>query len=228
MSAAVTKSRAGKWKKNCRTRGKYLPSARNQFIKAFSKNAACKYLQGTCEKTIIMNTFLKPSALAVVGLLTLGPLSFIGFNSQTAPLRYVAVQPAHAQDAEPPTEAKPDLTPAQLSEAAYTMLETNCSNCHGPGKRLNKIVATDRASYDRLVNEQEKVVPGKPDESELYLRMIDHEKPMPPKKAEPKPSEADIEAVRLWIEKGAPAPAAEAPAAEAPAAEAPAAEAPAE
>ena len=176
-----------------------------------------------------MNTFLKPSALAVVGLLTLGPLSFIGFNSPSAPLRYVAIQPAHAQDDAPAEgEKKAEPTPAELSDGAYKVLEKHCETCHGAGKRLNKVAAIDRASYDKLVNKQKKVVPGKPDESELYLLMIDHDNPMPPKKIELRPSAEEIEAVRLWIEKGAPAPVAEAPTADAPAADAPAADAPAQ
>ncbi len=175
-----------------------------------------------------MNKFLKPSALAAIGLLTVAPLSFIGFNSQATPLRYVAIQPAHAQDAAPAEDAKKaELTPAELSDAAYKVLEKNCSSCHGAGKRLNRVAATDRESYEKLVTKQEKVVPGKPDESELYLLMIDKDNPMPPKKSEIRPSAAEIESVRLWIEKGAPAPAVKAPAEEAPAAEAPAAEAPA-
>ena len=150
-----------------------------------------------------MNTSPK-SALIFASLLTLGPLSFIGLQSRSTPLRYVSIPTAHAQDAETKDEAKPELTPAQLSEAAYQVLETNCSGCHGAGKRLNKKAATDRESYEKLVNTQKKVVPGKPDESELYLMMIDKDDPMPPARIKVRPSADDIEAVRLWIEKGAP------------------------
>ena len=154
-----------------------------------------------------MNTFIKPSALALIGLITVAPLSLIGFNPQSAPLRYVSIPAAHAQDAAPAEGDKAaEKTPAELADAAYTVLEKNCNACHGAGKRLNKKAATDRASYERLVNEQKKVVAGKPDESEVYTLMIDHDNPMPPKRIEERPSEADIEAVRLWIEKGAPAP----------------------
>jgi mono/diheme cytochrome c family protein len=139
---------------------------------------------------------------AVSGLAALS----VSWNGQQGSLRYVALSPAHAQDA---PEAKPaevvapkDMTPAQLAEAAYASLDKNCAACHGAGKRLNKMVPLDRESHAKLLEKKE-VVPGKPDESPLYTRMLDKESPMPPPKSEPKPSEQEIEIIRLWIEKGA-------------------------
>ena len=128
-------------------------------------------------------------------------------------VRYVAVASAQAAEGDadkpageaPAGEAK-EATPEQLAEAAYVALEKNCASCHGAGKRLNRAAAVDRASHQKMIEEQKVVVPGKPDESSLYTLMLDKEKPMPPARVPQKPTPEEIEAIRLWIEKGAPAP----------------------
>src|SRR5262249_20562841 len=56
---------------------------------------------------------------------------------------------------------------------------------------------------NRLVASQ-KVVPNRPEESPLYKRMQDQTTPMPPEGEMPRPSEADIKDIRLWIEAAAP------------------------
>ena len=65
-------------------------------------------------------------------------------------------------------------------------------------------VATEpprRRLCDRLVA-RKKVVPGKPDESELFQRVLKDE--MPPARA-PRPDARDVALLRRWIEAGAPA-----------------------
>jgi mono/diheme cytochrome c family protein len=129
-------------------------------------------------------------------------------------LSYMTLRPAHAADTLPtevkPAEVKPaedqpkEATPEELAEAAYAALEMNCASCHGAGKRLNRAAAVDRNSHKKLVEEQSVVVPGKPNESLLYTLIVS--KRMPPRKSAQQPTAEQIEAIRLWIEKGAPAP----------------------
>jgi mono/diheme cytochrome c family protein len=102
------------------------------------------------------------------------------------------------------TEEK-QLTDAELAQKAFAILEKNCANCHGEGKRNVKQGAIYKDSWKILVEQQKKVVPKKPEASTAYTRMLDEDDPMPPKKQKtPRPSKEDIELVRLWIEKGAP------------------------
>ena len=105
---------------------------------------------------------------------------------------------AHAADA-------PALTDAQLASNAFDVLNKHCQACHGEGKKQYKKAAIDKNTYKMLVEEQKKVVPGKPDESDVYTTMIDKEEPMPPKRIELRPTAEEIATIKAWIEKGAPA-----------------------
>jgi mono/diheme cytochrome c family protein len=84
-----------------------------------------------------------------------------------------------------------------------------CYNCHGPdaahrkaGLRLDE---RDAASKE-LETGAKGIVPGKPDESEVYLRITstDAAERMPPKGSGPELSAAQIETIARWIEQGAP------------------------
>lgn len=135
-----------------------------------------------------------------------------GFAAQNSSgVRYIALAPAHAADepkaGEPKADAK-DATPEELAAAAYASLDKNCGACHGAGKRLNKKAPVDKASYQVLLDKKI-VVPGKPEASPLYTLMLDKDEPMPPARITDRPTAAEMEAIRLWIEKGAPAPKAE-------------------
>lgn len=113
---------------------------------------------------------------------------------------YVPLEAAQAQDA--PTS--PAAADAGLAQRAYAILEKNCTSCHGNGKRLSKAAAIDKDTWDKLVNEQKKITPGRPGESSVYTLMIDHENPMPPKKSQQRPTPEEIEVVKNWIVIGAP------------------------
>jgi len=153
------------------------------------------------------------------GLLLMVAAGLVGHSTlsgQSGALRYVAMAPAQAQEQVP--EAKPaepvpatELSPAELSEAAYAVLDKNCLSCHGVGKRQHESVPLDRASYAKLL-EKKHIVPGEPDKSLLYTSMTRDENRMPPPAKAPKvramPSAEEIETIRVWIAKGAPAPAA--------------------
>lgn len=87
-----------------------------------------------------------------------------------------------------------------LAEKARAVLKTHCYRCHGQEGAveggLNYV-----ADLGKLVG-RKKVVPGHPDESRLFKRMADGT--MPPPDEQPRPSEADLAAVRAWIQAGAP------------------------
>jgi mono/diheme cytochrome c family protein len=88
----------------------------------------------------------------------------------------------------------------QLAEKARAVLKTHCYRCHGQEGAveggLNYV-----ADLGKLVG-RKKVVPGNADESRLFKRMADGT--MPPPDEQPRPSEADLAAVRAWIAAGAP------------------------
>ncbi len=79
-----------------------------------------------------------------------------------------------------------------------SILETNCAKCHGgsaaqPQGSINYI--TD---LDALIKEG-KVIPGKPEESRIYVRMSATESPMPPMGETQRPGPDDITTVERWI-----------------------------
>ena len=95
----------------------------------------------------------------------------------------------------PPTDvptACVDLEPRVLA-----VFEANCAKCHGAGT-----VAQGGMDYildlGTLV-EKEKVIPGKPEESRVWLRMTNAESPMPPPSEMQRPSESDVQSVHDWI-----------------------------
>jgi len=81
----------------------------------------------------------------------------------------------------------------------------HCSSCHGEKKRLGKLqLHTPESIQKRAAADEHLLIAGKPEESELYQRLVlpaDHKKRMP-KKADPLAKEK-IDLIRLWIEQGA-------------------------
>jgi len=81
----------------------------------------------------------------------------------------------------------------------------HCASCHGEKKGLGKLrLHTSAAVQEKREKDEHFIVQGKPDESELYQRLVlpaDHKKLMP-KKADPLAKEK-ISLIRLWIEQGA-------------------------
>lgn len=77
-----------------------------------------------------------------------------------------------------------------------------CVQCHGDMKPKAGLGLT---SYDALMKSKRKaVVAGKPEQSRLILSMTGKGgKPMPPPKAQPKPSPDEIEKVKAWVKAGA-------------------------
>jgi mono/diheme cytochrome c family protein len=84
------------------------------------------------------------------------------------------------------------------------LLSENCFTCHGPDDKQRKAdLRLDQR--DGVVGAGKPIVPGKPDESELWARISEHDKSrlMPPAKSGKKLSTAQIELLRRWIEEGA-------------------------
>ncbi len=86
------------------------------------------------------------------------------------------------------------------------VLSDNCYFCHGPDK--NKREAELRLdTKEGLLGTADKhgaLVPGKPDESELFVRVTsdDEDQKMPPAKSGKTLSERDIQLLKKWIEQG--------------------------
>jgi hypothetical protein len=90
--------------------------------------------------------------------------------------------------------------PPAVAVKAQAVLAAHCSACHAGGKAKGGFgYALDR---DRLIARQ-KVVPGKPADSELYERVRSGE--MPPAGSKARLGETDRAALKEWIEAGAPA-----------------------
>lgn len=97
------------------------------------------------------------------------------------------------------SSARADDNP--LAKRAEQVLNTHCFKCHGKEGNakggLNFIL--DR---EKLVSRQ-KIVPGKPEESKLLLRVLKNE--MPPESVKARMTSDEVAVLRQWIASGAPA-----------------------
>jgi hypothetical protein len=88
------------------------------------------------------------------------------------------------------------------------ILANNCLLCHGPDASARKAdLRLDVREGAVLVREgKAAIVPGKPDKSELFLRITTTDKDdlMPPAKTGKKLTKQQIDLVKRWIEEGAP------------------------
>ncbi len=95
--------------------------------------------------------------------------------------------------------------PVDFEKQILPIFMEHCAGCHGEKKGLGKLrLHTVPAIQEGLKVHEHLLVAAKPDESELYERLVlpaDHKKRMP-KKADPLPKEK-IDLIRLWIEQGA-------------------------
>ena len=95
------------------------------------------------------------------------------------------------------TEAQQDL-----AQQAYAIFQQNCLDCHGEhGAFTENLVIQDRAQLIATGT----VVPGNPDGSEFYKRLIEDtaEKPRMPW-LQPPLTQATVDTIRQWIAAGAP------------------------
>ncbi len=91
--------------------------------------------------------------------------------------------------------------------AARALLRERCARCHNSRMPAELHEGFDYAGDLRLlVEEEEYVVPGEPEESELYEHVLpEADTPMPPS-PEDRLTPAEREALRRWIAEGAPLP----------------------
>jgi hypothetical protein len=104
---------------------------------------------------------------------------------------------APAQQAGKPVEFNRDIRP---------ILSNNCFVCHGPDNNLRK--ADLRLDQEKGLYEDRDgyriIVPGKPDDSELFRRITTDEKSrhMPPAKSKKELTKEQIELIRVWLQQG--------------------------
>ncbi|MCA1686238.1 MAG: DUF1549 domain-containing protein, partial [Planctomycetia bacterium] len=89
------------------------------------------------------------------------------------------------------------------------ILADKCFACHGPDPTQRKAklrLDTADGPFGSAASGSPAVVPGKPDESELYQRLVsdDPEERMPPAKSGKTLTPAEVATLRAWVEQGAP------------------------
>jgi hypothetical protein len=88
------------------------------------------------------------------------------------------------------------------------ILSENCYFCHGPDKNKRKadLRLDEHDGLFSVIKDHSTVVPGKPDESELFKRVTasDPAERMPDPKSNKRLSDRQIAVLRKWIEQGAP------------------------
>ena len=91
--------------------------------------------------------------------------------------------------------------PQGLAQDAYTIFEQNCFSCHAAGATYAAFLLIE--DYSALTAENGPVVPGDPDASRLYKRLLGEGGAQMPFLAPPLP-EQEIETIKDWILAGAP------------------------
>src|SRR5262249_55918707 len=107
----------------------------------------------------------------------------------------------------PPARAGPEPAAVDFNRDIRPILSESCYQCHGPdrNKRKADLRLDLRSGLFRSVEGTTIVVPGKPDESELLLRVSaeDEDLRMPPPNAGKRLTPDQIERIKRWIEQGA-------------------------
>ncbi len=104
----------------------------------------------------------------------------------------------------PLAAAEEGMGKVRFNEQIRPILSDMCFHCHGPDDKTRD--ADLRLDTREGALENGAVVPGKPDESELMVRILSHDRSemMPPPKAKkPSLTEAQVATFRRWIEQGA-------------------------
>ena len=89
---------------------------------------------------------------------------------------------------------------AQVAQDAYAIFKRSCLGCHGAGGPAAPFLLIE--DHSALVAEGGAVVPGDPDASRLYKRLLGEGGALMPAGGPPLP-DAEIETVKSWISAGA-------------------------
>src|SRR5882757_9323105 len=98
----------------------------------------------------------------------------------------------------------PCLSSAQsgsIADQALSILKQNCASCHGASQQMSGYDLRTREAALRGGSKGAAIVPGKPDDSPLILRLTGAVQPAMPLGAKLKDS--DIATLRQWITEGA-------------------------
>ena len=88
----------------------------------------------------------------------------------------------------------------QIAQDAYAIFQQSCLICHGPDGAYRETLLIE---HNALVKENGSVVPGNPEASRLYKRLLGEGGPLMPLGGPPLPN-PQIETVKNWILVGAP------------------------
>jgi hypothetical protein len=108
----------------------------------------------------------------------------------------VSVFAASSASAQEP-DFKKDIAP---------VLEASCVKCHNPEKKKGKLDMTTKDAFLKGGSEGKIVEPGKPDDSTMIKALLlppDDDAAMPPADKAPRPTAAQIDALKKWIAAGA-------------------------
>ncbi len=98
--------------------------------------------------------------------------------------------------------------PIDFNRQILPILSDACFRCHGPdaGSRKAKLRLDQREGLFRTREDVTVVVPGKPEASDLYLRISSKEEDevMPPRESSRQLKPAEIDLLKRWIAAGAP------------------------
>ncbi|MFO0892043.1 MAG: PSD1 and planctomycete cytochrome C domain-containing protein [Isosphaeraceae bacterium] len=113
------------------------------------------------------------------------------------------------KDSTKPAAPGPKGRPVNFGREVRAVLSDNCFACHGPDDKTRKAelrLDTKEGVRAKLKSGEALITPGNPDESELIFRLEtdDPELKMPPPKYGKKLTPQQVEALRRWVEQGAP------------------------
>jgi hypothetical protein len=119
-------------------------------------------------------------------------------------LRYFVATVSIAMGLGTVAEASETTRVVEYNSDIRPILSENCFACHGPD--LNSRKAKLRLDRKDGLQQRQIIVPGKPQESELFKRVLETDPAarMPPGKTGKSLTHEQIELLRQWIEQGAP------------------------
>jgi len=100
-----------------------------------------------------------------------------------------------------------NLSPFEINfkESIAPLLVMNCIECHNSSVTKGNLNLETLAFALKGGDEGKAIVLGKPEESQLYLKIIEGENKKKPEMPRKKPAlaKADVEKIKAWIEQGA-------------------------